>query len=88
MSVLRVIYLVLALCGAGMSVYFGDAPILGGALARVEIFAGITLCIWIIAEVYVRHDYWLAPLCIFATFGIGVGCGLPLYLFFRSRSFR
>ncbi len=46
--------------------------------------AAITLTLWILAEVAVRRN-WLALLAIPATFLIGVSCGLPLYLFFRSR---
>lgn len=47
--------------------------------------AATALTIWIIAEVLVRKDYWVAPVCIAATFCIGVSCGLPLYLFLRTR---
>ncbi|MEM0977928.1 MAG: DUF2834 domain-containing protein [Pseudomonadota bacterium] len=47
--------------------------------------AAAALTIWIIAEVLVRRDYWVAPFCILATFCIGVSCGLPLYLFLRTR---
>ena len=46
--------------------------------------AAVTLTIWIIVEVAVRRN-WIALLAIPATFCIGVSCGLPLYLFFRSR---
>ncbi|MDF1855314.1 DUF2834 domain-containing protein [Pseudooceanicola sp.] len=46
--------------------------------------AGIALSIWIIAEVLVRRN-WTALLAIPATFLIGLGCGLPLYLFLRTR---
>ena len=45
--------------------------------------AAVTLTIWIIAEVAVRRN-WIALLAIPATFCIGVSCGLPLYLYFRS----
>ena len=47
--------------------------------------AAITLTIWIIAETWVRKN-WLALVAIPATFGIGVSCGLPLYLFLRTRN--
>lgn len=47
--------------------------------------AAVTLTIWIIAESVQRRD-WLGLLAIPATFGIGVSCGLPLYLFLRSRA--
>lgn len=46
--------------------------------------AAITLTLWILAEVAVRRN-WIALLAIPATFCIGVSCGLPLYLYFRSR---
>lgn len=45
--------------------------------------AAVTLTVWIVAEVAVRRN-WLALIAIPATFGIGVSCGLPLYLFLRS----
>ena len=48
--------------------------------------AAIAVVVWMVAEVYQRKDYWLLMLCIPATFGIGVSCGLPLYLFLRPRS--
>ena len=46
--------------------------------------AAITLTVWIVAEVSVRRN-WSALIAIPATFCIGVSCGLPLYLFLRSR---
>ncbi len=49
--------------------------------------AAVTLTVWIIAETAVRKN-WEALLAIPATFMIGVGCGLPLYLFLRSRPVR
>ena len=49
------------------------------------IIASVALAVWILAEVYVRKDYWVAPVCIAATFCIGVSCGLPLYLYLRAR---
>ena len=47
--------------------------------------AATALIIWMCAEVYQRKDYWVLLLCIPATFCIGVSCGLPLYLFLRTR---
>lgn len=44
----------------------------------------ITLTIWIVAEVLVRRN-WTSLIAIPATFLIGVSCGLPLYLFLRTR---
>ncbi len=46
--------------------------------------SGLALCVWIIAETRVRKN-WIALLAIPATFFIGVSCGLPLYLFLRTR---
>jgi|TARA_B110000914_G_C15477596_1_gene453944 hypothetical protein len=46
------------------------------------------LTIWMASEVYVRKDWWVFVVCFIATFGIGVSCGLPLYLFLRSRTFK
>jgi hypothetical protein len=44
----------------------------------------IALTVWIVAEVAVRRN-WIALIAIPATICIGVSCGLPLYLFLRSR---
>jgi len=49
--------------------------------------AAIALTVWIVAEVSVRRN-WLALIAIPATFGIGVSCGLPLYLFLRTAPVR
>ncbi|NBR91378.1 MAG: DUF2834 domain-containing protein [Rhodobacteraceae bacterium] len=46
--------------------------------------AAIALTVWILAEVYARRN-WVALLAIPATFCIGVSCGLPLYLFLRTK---
>ncbi len=46
--------------------------------------AAVTLTLWILAEVAVRRN-WSALLAIPAIYCIGVSCGLPLYLWFRSR---
>lgn len=46
--------------------------------------AAVALTIWIIAEARIRRD-WLSLIAIPATYCIGVSCGLPLYLFLRSR---
>ncbi|WP_212524933.1 DUF2834 domain-containing protein [Actibacterium sp. MT2.3-13A] len=46
--------------------------------------AALALTLWIIAETAVRRN-WAALVAIPATFLIGVSCGLPLYLFLRSR---
>ena len=46
--------------------------------------AAVALTVFIIAEVATRRN-WIALVAIPATFCIGVSCGLPLYLFLRSR---
>ena len=46
--------------------------------------AAIALLVWIIAET-TRSKAWLNLIAIPATFCIGVSCGLPLYLYLRSR---
>lgn len=46
--------------------------------------AAVALTVWILAEVWARRN-WVSLLAIPATFCIGVSCGLPLYLFLRSR---
>ena len=47
--------------------------------------AAIALTVWIIAETR-QTRRWSALICIPATFGIGVSCGLPLYLFSRAKA--
>jgi len=47
--------------------------------------SAIALTIWILAETWVRKN-WSALLAIPATYLIGVSCGLPLYLFLRTRN--
>ena len=46
--------------------------------------AAITLTVWILFEAITRRN-WAALVAIPATFCIGVSCGLPLYLWLRSR---
>ncbi|MGI3169187.1 DUF2834 domain-containing protein [Pseudooceanicola sp. C21-150M6] len=102
MSVLRMIYLGLAIWGAlhplglmfgwmigngrglfGLKeAWFANAATSG--LAWDLIIAAIALTVWILAEVYVRRNWW-SLIAIPATFLIGVSCGLPLYLFLRTR---
>jgi len=47
--------------------------------------AAIALTVWIIAETAARRN-WIALVAIPATYGIGLSCGLPLYLFLRTRN--
>jgi hypothetical protein len=46
--------------------------------------AAVALTIWIVAEAVERRD-WLSLLSVPAIYCIGVSCGLPLYLYLRSR---
>ena len=46
--------------------------------------AAIALTLWVLTEA-ARTRNWLGLVAIPATFCIGVSCGLPLYLFLRSR---
>lgn len=46
--------------------------------------AAVALTVWIVAECVQRRT-WINLIAIVATFCIGVSCGLPLYLFLRSR---
>ncbi|NNE87391.1 MAG: DUF2834 domain-containing protein [Silicimonas sp.] len=103
MSVLRMIYLGLAIWGAIHPMYYflGYMRETGTGLSGLIdawyvnasthglvwdlTIAAIALTIWIIAETWVRKN-WLALVAIPATFGIGVSCGLPLYLFLRTRN--
>ena len=102
MSFLRWIYLVLAILGAVVPMFFfvrwfGDNSVdIGGLLDAWAAndatrgltwdltIAAITLNVFIIAEVYVRRDYWML-ICVPAIYCVGVSFGLPLYLFLRSR---
>lgn len=53
-------------------------------LAWDLMIAAIALTVWIIAETVARRN-WTALVAIPATFCIGLACGLPLYLFLRTR---
>ena len=46
--------------------------------------AAIALSVWALAETWVRRN-WSALWAIPAAFIFGIGCGLPLYLFLRTR---
>ncbi len=47
--------------------------------------AAVTLTLWVIVETWQRRA-WVNLVAIPATFCIGVSCGLPLYLFLRSKA--
>jgi hypothetical protein len=46
--------------------------------------AAVALTLWVILET-IRTGRWIGFIAIPATFCIGVSCGLPLYLFLRSK---
>lgn len=46
--------------------------------------AAVTLTIWVLYEAFKTRN-WFSLIAIPATFGIGVSCGLPLYLALRSK---
>ncbi len=46
--------------------------------------AAVALTVWIIVET-VQSRRWINLIAIPAIFGIGVSCGLPLYIFLRWR---
>lgn len=101
-SVLRIIYLALAVWGAIHPMYYFvqwfrengvdimamvDAWHVNAASSGLVwdlTIAAVTLTVWIIAEVAVRRN-WIALIAVPTTFCIGVSCGLPLYLFLRSK---
>ncbi len=49
--------------------------------------AATALTIWACAETMVRRN-WLALVAIPVTFAVGLGAGLPLYLYLRTRPIR
>lgn len=68
--------------GGLIDAWYANAATVG--LAWDLVIAAVTLTLWIIAETGIRRN-WEALIAIPATFLIGVSCGLPLYLFLRSR---
>ena len=46
--------------------------------------ASVALVVFVVAEVAVRRN-WIGLIAIPVTFAIGLSCGLPLYLFLRTR---
>jgi len=46
--------------------------------------AAIALTVFIVSETVARKN-WIGLIAIPATFGIGVSCGLPLYLYLRAK---
>ncbi len=62
--------------------WFANPAVTG--LALDLIISALALILWIVAEVAVRRNF-TALIAIPATLLIGVSCGLPLYLFLRTR---
>ncbi|WP_151717413.1 DUF2834 domain-containing protein [Gemmobacter serpentinus] len=94
MSVLRALYLALTLAGAAHGLHrlieAGVPPLLDllGPVTDWNLAcAGAALVFWALAETWVRRN-WLALLSLPATALLGLGCGLPLYLFLRSAPIR
>ncbi len=56
----------------------------GSGLSLDMGLAALVLSLWILAETRVRRN-WSALWAIVAALVFGVGCGLPLYLFLRTR---
>lgn len=93
MSPLRGCYLALALTGAGQAllpVWHGASlaarlphPLAPGLEGQAAL-AALALSLWALAETWVRRN-WTALAAIPAALVLGPGCGLPLYLFLRTR---
>ena len=72
--------------GAGFSALIAAWKVNGATsgLFYDLLISAIALNIWIVAETYIRRDYWVL-ICIPAIYLIGVSCALPLFLFLRAR---
>lgn len=102
MSAIRVVYLVLAVIGTVLPMYYFiswfeeygyDLGAMVDAWNVNDAATGLVydltvsfaaLVIWIVYET-VRSGRWLNLIAVPASLCIGVSCGLPLYLFLRSR---
>jgi len=78
---LRLLWLGLAVLGAGVAFWQGET--LWQGARRTEIVAQVALGLWCLVETMVRRN-WAAFLT-FPALALGIGCALPLYLFIRSR---
>lgn len=68
--------------GPMIDAWYANAAVTG--LTWDLTIAALTLTVWVLIEAWRSRD-WLRLVAIPATFGIGLSCGLPLYLFLRSR---
>lgn len=102
MSVMRIVFLALAVWGSIHPMYYFISWFNANGydlMAMVDAWhvntatsglvwdltiAAVALTIWVIIET-VQTRRWVGFIAIPATFCIGVSCGLPLYLFLRSR---
>ncbi len=78
---LRLVWAALALAGAAFALWRGEWFWRGASAS--EIVAQLTLAIWCLIETMVRRNW--AALLTLPALALGIGCGLPLYLFIRSR---
>ena len=87
MPILRLIYLSVAIVGTILPIrgFLTEPTLSVSGFSTDMAITAAALTVWIIAEVYVRRDYWVALVCIPAIFAIGVSCAFPLYLFLRTR---
>jgi len=89
MTVLRMIFLALAIWGAIHPMYYFVTWFQENGwsiMAMVDAWHvnAVALTVFVIAECVTRKRY-IGLIAIPATFCIGVSCGLPLYLFLRSK---
>lgn len=71
---LRLLWLVAAVLGAVLALWRG--------LPLPDVLAALVLAVWCLAETMARRN-WRALVTLPALV-FGLGCALPLYLFFRS----
>lgn len=62
---------------------FLDSPVAAALLSNIWV-ASAALAVWLVAETRVRRN-WAAFWALPAVLLFGPGCGLPLYLFLRTR---
>ena len=91
MSPQRAAFLALSIWGAVHPMYWfvsyinatGTGP--GGMIDAWYVNASTTGLTWDLTISALALTFWVVTEAIPAAFGIGVSCGLPLYLFLRSR---
>lgn len=78
LTAMRLVWLLASVLGAGLALWSDQ-----GAMRSSEWLALGCLALWCLIETTIRRN-WVAMLTIPAMM-LGIGCALPLYLFFRSR---